>query len=165
MSMPVLSLSPSVFDSHLAFMKDYKFNYSLYFISIFPLEPINALASIASARKLQLWDSEMGFQCTPIHKQRNVKRIYVTSWAHKTLPFEQKVLRQSIVYWLEVSTWEFTFSLDFHCSSLVFSASCSENASLLFLDIAQTSGMREKRIWKKSPEPVPHKNRRLQTRQ
>lgn len=36
-----------VFDSNFAFMKDHKFNYSLYFISIFPSVPINALASNA----------------------------------------------------------------------------------------------------------------------
>lgn len=33
--------------SNLASMKDHKFNYSLYFISIFSLEPINALNSLA----------------------------------------------------------------------------------------------------------------------
>lgn len=37
----------------------------------------------------------------------------------------KKLLRQSIVYWLEVSTWEFSFSLDFHFWSNV---SCARSA-------------------------------------
>lgn len=52
----------------------------------------------------------------------------------------------------EVSTWEFSFSLDFH-SSPRFYASCNEKASLLFLKMAQTSGSEWRRIrnkWKKT---------------
>lgn len=112
------------FDSHLAFMKDYKFNYSLYFISIFPLEPINALASIASKKTAIQRETERerernGFPITSNASQHRRETIYVASCS---LLYKKKVLRQSIVYWLEVSTWEFSFSLDFHFFflSLVF---------------------------------------------
>lgn len=70
---------------------------------------------------------------------------------------KKNLLRQSIVYSLEVSTWEFSFSLDFYFGWIfaLCHALCRQNASLLFHHFFS----REKNRTRKNC--VPHKPDRM----
>lgn len=124
-------------NSHLAFMKDHKFNFTLYFILIFPLEPINTLVYRANAHRssrMQWWTKQHkikpnGLQEKLAKSDRETERGKIKKQT-KSIPNAETI---DGTYWLEVSTWELKFSLDFHFARISF---CSCRSMLIFRSLS-----------------------------